>query len=138
MTKVKINITELKKAVKHTVNEARVVPPTSKKQLIDKIYEFNPYMLKNMIGGEDWNIFEYPEGIDDFLEYDMRYDPETNSKEFNTAKDLLLTFLRIIKPEDIKIVYGKTSVAGYAYVEEKCPDEEPSEYFPCYIILTKF
>ena len=112
--------------------EARVLPLVSKSKIIDDVYAFNPYLLKTLLYSdtiEDLLKFDGYDNLEDYLGDNWNY----SGNALFTAKNLITTYYRTIKPDDIKVVNNKTSVAGYAYIEEICSDDNE-----CVIVLTKF
>ena len=132
-------VSNTKKAKVKLRKEARVLPLVSKSKIIDDVYAFNPYLLKTLLY---YNTIEELIGemgydnLEDYLKDNWGWggDPLHGiNLNQTTAKNLITTYYRIIKPDDIKVVNNKTSVAGYAYVEEICSDDNE-----CVIVLTKF
>jgi hypothetical protein len=120
------------------LNEARVVPVgmTNKQKIIDNIWNFNPYFLYGLIGKatiKDWietHGYDESTSLSKFLQDEWNYKDE-NLKE---ATQLIETYFKSIKPEDIKIANGKTDISGYKHIEEVCPEGDDD----CYVIITKF
>jgi hypothetical protein len=132
-------VSNTKKAKVKLRKEARVLPLVSKSKIIDDIYAFNPYLLKTLLY---YNTIEELIGemgydnLEDYLKDNWGWggDPLHGiNLNQTTAKNLITTYYRTIKPDDIKIVNNKTSVAGYAYIEEICSDDNE-----CVVVLTKF
>jgi hypothetical protein len=64
---------------------------------------------------------------------DNNHECKICDKIFSSYSSLHKHTKKNCKPDDIKVVNNKTSVAGYAYIEEICSDDNE-----CVVVLTKF
>lgn len=132
------------------LDEYSINKPIDKRKMFDTLHTkhkeiFNIMLQRDTLGELLEDVYEMdgtPITLEDIEGYLIdEWDFNEDGKEVNEVANFINQYYKCIESEDIKIIRnGKTSIAGYRYVEIiYVPVEyEHHDGEDCYIILTKF
>ncbi len=119
------------------LDEIKIRPAITKKEVFDAVYEFNPYLTYSVYASDTLKelitrYYSSYDSLEEFLVDSFNYE----GNELQEAIKIIEDYYNVIRPGDVIVGADKLDVINYKTVEMICPEVGGTDR--CFLVATKF